>query len=413
MNVRRMLFVGALLAAGTGCKKPDAEEKPAAATDTVPTVTLSPEDVIVAKRGEIQTGPRVSGTLEASQRAVVRAESNGTVLAIGPELGQSVKRGDLLAKIEAKALGDTASSAQAGVMSAQAQLELARKEVQRTEALVKGGAVAQRELDRAQGQLSAAQAGVAQARGTLASSRSMLGDATVKSPIAGVVARRSVNVGDVVAPGAELYDVIDPKTMRLDASVSSEDLSTLTVGKEVAFAVRGYRDQKFVGKISRIAPAADPVTRQIQVLVEIPNEGNKLVAGLYAEGRVAVERREALTLPFGAVDTSGDQPTVLRVKDGIVERVPIAVGLRDERAEVLEVTSGVNLGDVLLLSRATKNVGPGSKVSVPGQAAAAEQPRAGAGSGSAVTAPTASGSATAASAPVGTGSAVAAPVEQR
>ena len=361
--MRYLVVVLALVA--FGCKK-GAQHEPAP-TET-PAVKLAPEDVVTIKRGQLETGPRISGTLEAATRAVLRAEVGGTVLQVGPELGQAVKKGDLLARVEAKALGSVTTSAQGGVASAQAQLDLARREVERTEALVKGGAVAQRELDRAQSQVKAAEAQVQQARAQLASSQSQLGDATVRSPIAGVVARRYVSVGDVVSPGAQLYEVIDPSTMRLDASVASDNLSAIAPGKAVDFEVRGYPDQRFAGTIARVAPAADPVTRQIQVLVDIPNPGGKLVAGLYAEGRVSVEKREALLVPLAVVDMSGDQPSVLRVKNGVVERAVIATGIRDERAEVIEVTNGVAEGDVLLMSRATKNLAPGAKVEIAGSA---------------------------------------------
>jgi membrane fusion protein, multidrug efflux system len=359
----RFSFVLAILVGLAACKK--GGDKQPTASNEVPVIKLAPEDVIVLARGELQTGPRISGTLQAANRAVVRAETPGAVVAIGPELGQAVKKGDLLARIEAKALGDVTNSARSGVEAAQAQYDLAQREVQRTEALVKGGAVAQRELDRAKSQLSAAAAGVKQARAQLSSSQSQLGDATVRAPLAGVIARRAVSAGDVVSPGSELYEVIDPSTMRLDASVASDDLSLIAPGKEVAFEVRGYPGQQFVGKIARVAPAADPVTRQIQVLVDIPNPGGKLVAGLYAEGRVSVEKREALVAPLSAIDTSGDQPSVLRVKNNVVERVVVATGVRDERAEIVEITNGLAPGDVLVLARAQKNVAPGAKVSLP------------------------------------------------
>lgn len=365
----RYLVVVAL-ALVCACKK--GPEKAPAQTEA-PTIKLAPEDIVTVGRGQLETGPRISGTLEAATRSVVRAEVGGTVLQVGPELGQAVKKGDLLARVEAKALGSVTTSAQGGVASAQAQLDLARREVERTEALVKGGALAQRELDRAKSQVTAAEAQVQQARAQLASSQSQLGDATVRAPISGVVARRSVSVGDVVSPGAQLYEVIDPSTMRLDASVASDNLSAIAPGKAVDFEVRGYPDQRFAGTIARVAPAADPVTRQIQVLVDIPNPGGKLVAGLYAEGRVSVEKREALLVPLSVVDMSGDQPSVLRVKNGVVERAVIATGVRDERAEVVEVTNGVAPGDILLMARATKNVGPGAKVELanaPKQAAA-------------------------------------------
>ena len=359
-------FLVAVIMIGFAACKQGAEQAPS--SHEAPVIKLAPEDVVTIARGELQTGPRISGTLTAAAHADVRAETQGAVVAIGPELGEHVKKGALLARIEAKALGDVTSSARSGLASAQAQYELAQREVQRTEALVKGGAIAQRELDRARSQLTAARAQVTQARAQLASSQSQLGDATVRSPMNGVVARRAVSVGDVVSPGGQLYEVIDPSTMRLDASVASDNLSVIAPGKEVDFEVRGYPGQRFTGKITRVAPAADPVTRQIQVLVDIPNPGGKLVAGLYAEGRVSVESREALVAPLNSIDQTGDQPTVLRVKHGMVERVPVAIGARDERSEVVEITNGLAPGDVLVLDRATKNVAAGAKVQLPAPA---------------------------------------------
>lgn len=345
---------------------PPAERAPAA-------LRLAPEDIVTVSRGKLSVGPRISGTLTPSSRSIVRAEAPGSVVAIGPELGDAVKKGDLLARVEGKALGDVAASAQSGVAAAEAQLALARREAEKIEALVKRGALAGSELDRALSQLTAAEAAATQARAQLASSRSQLGDVTARAPFDGVIARRAVNVGDVVVPGAEFYEVIDPRTMRLDASVASDDLSEIAPGRAVDFAVRGYPDLKLAGKISRVAPVADPVTRQVQVLVEIPNPGNKLIAGLYAEGRLAVSVREAVTAPLAAIDTSGDQPSVLRVRAGVIERVVVAVGLRDERAELAEILSGVAVGDIVLLARVGRTAIPGARADLPAPAAAAER----------------------------------------
>jgi len=373
----RTLSISLVLAAAACNSQPAAPP-----ADRAQPKLLAAEDLVTIRRGTLSTGPRISGSLTPSSRSIVRAEAPGSVVAIGPELGDAVKKGALLARIEVKALGDAATSAQSGVTAAQAQLELARREVQRIEALVQGGALAQRELDRARSQLTAAEAAVTQARAQLAASRSQLGDAVARAPFGGLIARRAVNVGDVVLPGAELYEIIDPSTMRLEASVASDDLSVVAPGKGVDFAVRGYPDQKFAGQISRVAPAADPVTRQIQVLVEIPNPGNKLIAGLYAEGRIAAAAREALIAPLAAIDASGDQPSVLRVKAGAVERVVVALGLRDDRAELAEITSGLAAGDVVVLARAGKNMISGAKIELP-ELPAPAAPAAGSAAGSA------------------------------
>lgn len=349
----------------------NAPKEAATKAEMAPALQIAAEDVVKVIQGEIQTGPRISGTLEASQRAVIRAETNGAVVKIGPELGQTVKKGEMLLRIEAKALGDSVQSAQAAVASAQAAFDLAQREVARTAELVKGGALAQRDLERAESAAKSASAGLGQARAMLASSRSQFGDATVLSPMAGVVAQRPVNQGDVVGVGALLYEIIEPSSMRLSAQVASDGIAMLGIGKTVTFEVRGYAGQKFEGTILRIAPAADPNTRQLPIIIEIPNASGKLVAGLFAEGRVSSEVRKALVVPQAAIDTSGDQPTVLRVNDGVAERVVVATGLRDERNEVVEITSGVVADDLIITARAGQKIKAGTRVALEGGALAA------------------------------------------
>lgn len=383
LSAAALALAGALAA----CKQPTTAPPPDDGANAA-AVQLAPEDVAKVMRGGLAIGPRISGTLEAREHAVLRAELGGTVTMVGPDLGDPVKKGEVVARIESKALGSGVQSAQAGVQSAQAgvgsaqaAVDLARREVERTEALVKGGATPARELDRARANLRSAEAaltqarsGVQSARSQVASAQNMLGDSTIRSPIDGVVAKREASAGDVVTPGAMLYEIVVPSTMRLSGSASSEDLASLAVGRRVDFEVRGYPDQQFAGEIKRIAPVADPVTRQIELVVEIPNPGGKLIAGLYAEGRVSSEEKTTLILPEGAIDTSGDRPSVMRVKDGTAERISIATGLRDEARELVEVTSGLAEGELVILSHAARTIEPGAKVIAPGGKPAAAPP---------------------------------------
>jgi membrane fusion protein (multidrug efflux system) len=351
-------FVFLLVASGaSACRR----EKPKPVVQ--PPTALAADEVVKVARGAILVGPRIAGTLAARQRSTVRAEIGGPLTFVGPELGQPVKKGTPLARIQAKALGDQVTSAARAVRSAAAQLDVARRDVERNQELVKAGAVAARDAERAESAASAAEAQLAQAQAQLAQARSQAGDATVESPMDGVVAARPVHQGDVVTVGTVLYEIIDPSTMRLEASVPTEDLQWLSVGKPVLFDVRGYPGQSFEGTIQSIAPAADATTRQIPIIVDLPNPGGKLVAGLFADGRVAAQEKQALLVPIAAVDTSADQPSVLRVRDGVVERVPVTVGVRDERHEQIEVTAGLGEGD-LVLAHPSGTVTPGTRVTL-------------------------------------------------
>jgi RND family efflux transporter MFP subunit len=332
-------------------------------------VSIGPESVVTVSTDEIRTGPLLSGELRAAREATVRAKMPGSVLEVRANEGQAVRRGAVIARIEARPLQDALVSSQSAVRSAEQSLAVAEREAERTASLVKGGALAERDLELARSAVTGAQAQLADARSRLASVRQQLDDAIVTAPISGVVSGRPANAGDVVSPGTPIATIIDPSSMLLEASVPSEALAALRLGTSVEFEVRGYPGQTFDGHIERVAPAVDPVTRQVTIFVDVPNTRGQLVAGLFAEGRVTSERRRAVVVPATAVDTSGQSPWVLRLRDGRAERVPVTLGVRDDRSERVEILSGIETGDVLLTG-AARAVTPGTPVTVSGAAAA-------------------------------------------
>ncbi len=340
-----------------------------AGTGAAAGVSIGPESVVTAATDEIRTGPLLSGALRAAREATVRAKMPGSLLEVRVDEGQSVQRGAVIARIEARPLQDALASSQSALRSAEQSLAVAEREAERTASLVKGGALAERDLELARSAVTGAQAQVADARARLASVRQQLDDAIVTAPIGGVVSGRPANAGDVVSPGTPIATIIDPSSMLLEAAVPSEALAALKLGTPVEFVVRGYPGQTFEGRIDRVAPSADPVTRQVMIFVGVPNTRGQLVAGLFAEGRVTSERRTGVVVPATAVDTSGQSPWVLRLRDGKAERVAVQIGVRDDRSERIEILSGVAAGDVLLAG-AARAVTPGAPVTVTGTAAA-------------------------------------------
>lgn len=359
-----LTFVLVASGAVMSCNRPEATVPPESAAPAV--VEVGPEDVVTVERQSLLVGPIVSGQLKPLREATVRAEIGGSVLRVGPEEGQNVAAGALLAIIEAKAQNDAVTSAQSQVRSAEHALEVVTREVQRSERLFAAGAIAERDVDLARNALSASEAQVADARARLISAQKILGDTTVRAPMAGVVSRRAVSAGDVVSLGTELYTIIDPSSMLLEASVPSAELASLRINTPVSFEVRGYPGQTFEGRIARISPVADPVTRQVPIFVDIPNKGSRLVAGLFAEGRVARESREGLVVPDTAINETGARPWVLRIRENTTERVEVELGLRDERTERVEIRAGVQQGDRLLVG-AARGISPGTPIRVRGQ----------------------------------------------
>jgi membrane fusion protein, multidrug efflux system len=351
----------AAMTAVNACSKSD--KVSAAETAKLETMVVGPENITVAANGSIMTGPSISGTLEPDREAVLRAQVSGSVLQTYADQGQAVNAGTVLARIDASGIQDAYTSARAGLVSARNAADVAAKDLARNEKLLTAGAIAERDIDQSRRASIAAQAALEDANSRLATAEKAYRSTTVTAPFSGVVSERPVSAGDVVQPGTALFTVVDPSSMRLEASVPAEQLASIRIGVPVNFTVSGYPGRQFVGRITRINPTADPTTRQVRIYVSIPNEGRALVGGLFANGRMSTATKMGLVVPQSAVDVRGSIPSVMRVRQGKAEKVQVQIGLTDKTSETIEVLSGLQAGDTLLLG-AAQGITPGTIVRI-------------------------------------------------
>lgn len=353
------ILSAALVLTSQACKKDNAKAAPAAPTGMV----VGPENITVVKAEEIRSGPAISGTLQPEEQATVRAEVSGAVLQTYAEQGQRVTSGQLLGRIDDSAIRDQVLSARSAVTTAKNNADVAARQQARSEALVKAGAIAERDVELTRNQLSAAEAQLANARAMLANAQKQLDKTSIHSPFSGIVSARQVSAGDVVSPGGALFTVVNPATMRLEASVPADQLSEVHVGAPVDFTVNGYPGRHFTGRVTRINPVADPSTRQVRIIVSLPNQNGLLVGGLFADGHVSSEVRTAPVVPLSAVDERGLHPFVMLIKGGQVKKADVDLGIRDASNETVEIRSGLAPGDSVLLG-AARGISPGTPVRV-------------------------------------------------
>jgi RND family efflux transporter MFP subunit len=346
----------------------------AAETTKTETLTVGPENIAVATTSSIMSGPALSGTLEPEREAVLRAQVQGSVLQTYADQGQAVGAGTPLARIDATGIQDAYTSARAQVVAAKNAADIATHDLQRNEKLLTAGAVAERDMEQSRRVSIAAQAALQDANSRLATAERQYRSTTVTSPFGGIVSERPVSAGDVVQPGTALFTVVDPSSMRLEASVPAEQLSLIRVGVPVVFTVSGYPGRQFVGHIARVNPTADPTTRQVRIYVSIPNAGRTLVGGLFATGRMSSDTKTGLVVPSSAVDVRGTAPFVMRVKGGKVEKAPVQLGLQDKSSETYEILSGLQAGDTVLLG-AAQGISPGTPVRITAAPAATSAQR--------------------------------------
>jgi RND family efflux transporter MFP subunit len=282
-----------------------------------------------------------------------------------------VSAGTVLARIDDSAVRDASISARSAVTQASVAAQQAEKELQRSRALAAAGAIAERDVEGAERANLGAQAALADAKARLSVAEKNLRNTQVRAPFAGIVAEKSVSPGDIVAPGAALFTVIDPRSLRVEASVPAVALGDVRIGAPVTFTVNGS-DRELQGRITRIAPMVNPQTKQVAIQASVPNNAGVLVAGLFVEGRVAAQKRLGVLVPEQAVDqTGGVVPSVMRLKGGKVEKVDVQLGLRDEDAERVEIAAGLAAGDTVLLGAARGiSVGVTVTVSAPADASA-------------------------------------------
>lgn len=344
----------------SACNRDRAEET-TREREAVQPLILGPEDVARVTTGSVITGPVISGELEAKEKATVRAQLSGAVTEVQASEGERVKQGEVLARIRAVAEREAVGAGRAAVRTAESDLEVARRDAERTEVLVKAGALAQRDLEQARAAVDAAEARVAEAQARLTTASEQLSEAVVRSPLTGIVSNAAVDSGDVVSVGAELFTIIDPKTLELRASVPARNLRELKTGTPVEFTVQGYPGRTFRGVIRRISPAADAATGQVAVFASIPNDSGLLISGLYAQGRLATGADNTLVIPSEAVRSRGDSSYVLKVENNQVISQPVTLGARDERSGRIEVISGLAQGDTVLVGPAA-DLQPGAPV---------------------------------------------------
>jgi RND family efflux transporter MFP subunit len=349
----------ATLVASASCKRGDANAEPAGNDSVV----IGPENIVVVVDQEIRTGPALSGTLAPEREATIRAEVQAPVVETLVEQGQRVAAGQLLLRLDDAAIRDQLLSAKSTVTTAQANLTVAQHEQERNETLLNAGAIAERAVEQSRAQVTAARAQLAIAQAQLASAEKQSANTRITAPFAGIVSARAVNAGDVVSMGGALITVVDPSTMRLEASVPAEALGAVRLGAPVDFSVTGYPTRHFTGRVTRINPIADPATRQVRIIASLPNSGNTLVGGLFAEGRVSSESHRAPVVAQSAVDERGLRPSVVRLKSGRTEKTEVTLGLRDAATETVEVTQGLAPGDTVLLG-AARGISAGTPVRV-------------------------------------------------
>jgi len=314
---------------------------------SAPVLLISPEDVKPVRTGTSTSGAVVTGSVQPERRADLRSEVAAVVLQVMRDNGESVKRGDLLVRLDDTSIRDSLRSAEEAERAAKQSFEQAERQYQRLKTLQTQGMSSIQAAEDAEIRRNNAQSDLVAANARAVSARQQLQRTEVRAPFDGVVSDRKVSAGDTAQIGKELIKVIDPASMRLEGLVSADRVHDLQAGQDVVFRINGYPGTDFHGKVRRVDASANATTRQVEVLVSFVGDVPK-VAGLYAEGRVLTGTSTVLTVPEGTLVRDGKAASVWRLRGGQVAKVPVQLGERDARSGEYPVLSGLADGDEIL-----------------------------------------------------------------
>lgn len=292
------------------------------------------------------------GTLQAVNGVDISSSVSGLVKDIAFQSGQTIKKGQLLVRLDADV-------EQTDLRSAQADADLARISANRQRTLVRTDAVSQAAVDKAEAELKVKEAKVAGIRATIEKK-------AVFAPFDGILGVRKVDLGQYVQPGQAIVNLQDLSVMLADFTVSQKELAALQVGAVIAMTTDAWPGRVFEGAIAALEPRVDDKTGMIGVQGRFPNADGALRPGMFA--RIEVVRAalsQVVTVPVSAVAYNLHGDSVFVVKDGAdgKEAVRTFVQLGDRREGKVAVLKGVNAGDLVVTSGQVK-LDTGSKVEI-------------------------------------------------
>ena len=317
-TIFRTMFIAAVAVMALGCGSTGTKKQveTAVVADETPTVSVQQ----VSAREVPQTATYTS-TVQAYVKNNIAPQMAGRIVKVNVEVGDKVKKGQVLAEIDKVQL-----------QQAQLQLHNAEVELARLKALYEVGGLSKSDLDAIELQYNVAKTQV----------DNLIENTTLLSPIDGVITARNYDAGDMYSMAAPIFTVEQIKPVKLLVGISESDYSKVKKGDKVTVKADAFPDLTFAGRIDRIYPTIDPMTRTFTVEVVVPNNYSTLRPGMFARVEVNFGTNRKVVIPDVAVvkqQGSGERFVYVLNEDGTVSYQKVALGRR--MGAEFEVLSGL------------------------------------------------------------------------
>lgn len=326
-----------------------------------------------AEKHKLQTSLELAGVLVPAQTVNIVSKISGQVTEMKYNVGDSVKTGTILVRMETKTLNAQLIQAEAGLQSAKAaelsaenqatlaqiNLDTAQKAYDKTKVLYDAGAASQSQMDDLTNKLELARtqyenatgsvkeqalASISTANANINSVRVQMENSIIKSPIDGIIVNKNINTGEIASPTAAspIMTIADTSILKLKGMVAQEMLPLLQQGQEINVTIDIYADKVFKGKIESIGPMAVSTGTLFPIEISIVNsEGLK--AGLSAHASIDIAEEKGVIVPAAAVVRKEGESYVFVVKDNIASKRIVTTGLKNDKE--IEILKGLAEGE--------------------------------------------------------------------
>ena len=335
--VRFTLILLLLLGAGLGAYKFMAQRKAAslaasanadAAKLVAQTLELAPSDIHTLRSLTLAQGLPVSGSLKATNSAMVKARVAGELMDFTLREGDRVAQGQVIARIDPTEYLARQRQAQRQVDAAMAQVEVAQKQFDNNKALVDQGFISKTALDTSLSNLNGAKASHLAAVAAFDVTRKAMDDTTLKAPLSGLIAQRLAQPGERLAIDGRIVEIVDLRQLEVEAAVPPADAANVRIGQSAILKMEGSTTP-VNARVMRINPSAQAGSRSVLIYLGVQSTP-ELRQGLFVQGQLATTRVSALAVPVTAVRTDKPQPYVQWIDKDQVRHMTVSLGTRGE-----------------------------------------------------------------------------------
>ena len=328
MHVCLLLILPALLAAG--CDSSHKEQKAPPPPEVV--VTAAP----VESREVVYTLEQV-GSLEASDRAMLRSQVAAAVAAIGFKQGTKVAKGEVLVRLDDAKIQAEIRNLKARIQQLQVRLDFQAKTLERNRALLKKSAIPQHRFDQLASEVKETELAILQVQADLARQKELLTDTVMRAPFAGVVGSKNISMGDYLKVGDTVVEVVVLDPLEIGFQAPERYKSKLSLGKEVSLRVASEAEKRFKGDIFFISPTVDPKTRTFLVKARVANGQGHLNPGMFARVSLVTDvHPQARVIPWESVIQTEKETYIYLMSEGKARKTLVKLGkVTSDWAEVL------------------------------------------------------------------------------